>query len=187
MKRILLFMMLLAGKLATAQTGKAISEFIPKGYEQRILETGDLNRDKTPDAILLLTKQNESEYSMEKPAARPLIILLGKGNNKYVMAARNDKAVLCYQCGGAFGDPLQNVVIKNGYFSVEYYGGSRERWGRVVTFKYNPSDKKFYLHKDGISTIDNLNASKEFPDKIKTVKDFGKISFEKFDINKQKF
>lgn len=182
MKHLLLITLLVTGKLATAQTAKAVSEFIPKGYEERILETGDLNRDKIPDAILLLTKKDEDYYSMEKPAGRPLIILLGKGNNKYVMAARNDNAVLCYHCGGAFGDPLEDVVIKNGYFSVQYYGGGRERWSREITFKYNDADKKLYLYKDGTEITDTFDLEKEMPVKIKTAKDFGKIPFEKFDI-----
>ena len=189
MNRALIIIMLVTATAfcANAQSAKPAEAFIPNGYEKRIFETGDLNQDKIPDAILILTKKNEVDFSMEKPAKRPLIILFGKGNNKYVQAGRNDNAVLCYHCGGAFGDPLENVVIKNGYFSIEHYGGSRERWSRIITFKYNTRDKNFYLHKDGTSVIDNTDLERDIPDKIKTTKDFGTIRFENFNVYKYSY
>jgi hypothetical protein len=86
--------------------------------------------------------------------------------------------------GGMMGDPYQGLVIKNGYFSVELYGGSRYRWARTVTFKYAPADSTWYLHKDGHESYDTMDESQKSKTKIYTVKNFGKVAFDQFDVYK---
>ena len=81
-------------------------------------------------------------------------------------------------------DPKQGVTIKNGYFSVEHYGGSGWRWTRIVTFKYSPADKNWFLHKDGGERF-NAISKEEVKTTVKTVKNFGKVPFQKFDIYKE--
>jgi hypothetical protein len=92
--------------------------------------------------------------------------------------------VLCVDCGGVMGDPFMQVVIKNGYFSIEHYGGSGWRWTRTITFKYSPADSYWYLHKDGNSSFHSADPDK-VTTKIKTIKDFGKLPFDKFDVYKE--
>jgi hypothetical protein len=159
---------------------------VPKDYT--ILDTilGDLNLDSYADIIMLLKKDGEETTSdvIDNPEKRPLLILLGQADNTYKLAARNDNVVLCVDCGGMMGDPYQQVVIKNGYFSIEHYGGSAWRWTRIVTFKYSPVDDYWYLYKDG---GDSFHASdpENMTTKVKTTKDFGKVPFDKFDIYKE--
>jgi hypothetical protein len=173
-------------KLTTnLKTYTNFSQFIPKGYSILDTATGNLNLDAYPDMLLALKKDGEEKTSdvTEHPEQRPLLILLGQPDHTFALAARSDNSIYCVDCGGVMGDPYQSLVIKKGFFSVEHYGGSSWRWTRIVTFKYNAAEKKWYLFKDG---GDSFHASE--PEKvkrtIKTAKDFGKIPFEKFDVYK---
>jgi hypothetical protein len=76
-----------------------------------------------------------------------------------------------------------DVVIKKGFFSVEHYGGSNWRWTRTITFRYSPTEKKWFLHKDGGESFMATDPDKA-TSKVKTVRDFGKVPFESFDIYK---
>ena len=178
MKKVFFLFLLFAGTQVCSQ--QHYKSFIPKGFKELSFVKGDLNGDKIPDAILVLRDASDKIFPSE--AKRPLFILFGTGGNKYKIAALNNNVVLSYVYGGGWGEPLSDIVIKNGYFSVELYGGSRERWSRIITFKYNKYDKKFYLHKDGSSVVDTLDPDKEFPEKIRTTKDFGRLPFEKFNV-----
>ncbi len=160
------------------EAGLPISSFVPSGYEILSETKGDLNKDAQDDAILILKKSDEADDSK-----RPALILIGVDGNGYEKAAENDNAVLKLGDGGAMGDPFSGVTIKDGYFTLEHMGGASERWNRFITFKYDATDKKFYLHKD---TIEGFNTDK--PDKVlynhtKTTKDFGKVAFEDFSSN----
>ena len=79
------------------------------------------------------------------------------------------------------GDPFMGIKIKNGYFSVEHYGGSSWRWTRIITYKYSKQDKEWFLHKDGSESF-HASEPQKVETKIKTTKDFGQIKFEEFDI-----
>jgi len=162
-----------------------LNGFIPKGYHALDITKGDLNRDAYPDAIMILYKDGEKETSdvIDHPEKRPLLVLLGKPDKTYSLAARSDNAVYCIDCGGQMGDPFTGVSIKNGYFSIEHYGGSGWRWTRIITFKYTPAEKKWFLFKDGGDSFHATDPEK-VKTKVKTVKNFGKVPFEKFDIYK---
>ena len=163
-----------------------IKGFISKGYIALDLTKGDLNRDAFPDAILVLYKKGEEKTSdvINHPERRPLLVLIGLANKTYKQAAKSDNAVYCVDCGGQMGDPFTGVSIKNGYFSVEHYGGSGWRWSRIVTFKYAPTEKRWFLHKDGGERF-NAITHEEVKTEVRTVKDFGKVTLEKFDIYKE--
>jgi hypothetical protein len=159
--------------------GIPLAEFVLEGYS--ILDTifGDLNKDAKEDcALILKSKEEEKEKSFEE-INRPLLLLLGTKEGKFELAARNDRVVYCKQCGGVFGDPYTGVTIKNGYFSVEHYGGSNWRWTRVITFKYDEKKKKWFLSRDGGDSF-HTSEPEKVETQIKTTKDFGVISFEEF-------
>lgn len=160
--------------------------FIPKDYSILDTATGNLNLDEYPDMILVLKKDEEEKTSdvVDHPEKRPLLILVGQSDGTFKLVARNDNTVYCIDCGGIMGDPYQGISIKNGYFSVEHYGGSAWRWTRIITYKYSKTENYWFLHKDG---SDSYHASE--PEKviseILTTKNFGKIPFDKFDIYKE--
>jgi hypothetical protein len=163
----------------------AVMKAIPKGYELLNSASGDLNLDPYPDLLLVLRQANEAETSDAAlhPGKRPLLIFTGGPGHTYRLAARNDNAVYCVDCGGMMGDPFTDIVIKHGYFSIEHYGGSAWRWTRIITFKYAPAEENWLLYKDG---NESFHASE--PDKITTktytVKNFGRVPFARFDIYK---
>lgn len=160
-----------------------IGIFIPENYT--ILDTisGNLNLDNYNDMVLVLKKNNEEKTSdvIENPEKRPLLILIGESNNKYKLVERNDNSVYCVDCGGMMGDPYMRTVIKQGYFSIEHYGGSAWRWTRIITYKYSKEDNNWFLYKDG-GKIFNTSEPEKINETIKTTKDFGKVFFKDFDI-----
>lgn len=193
LKNLFFSFLTLTGLSAVAQTPKiAVSVpanlrgFVLKGYDVLNITSGDLNRDNFTDAVMVLYKKGEEKTSdvIDHPEKRPLLILLGQADKTYKLANRNDNAVYCVDCGGQMGDPFTGVVIKNGYFSVEHYGGSAQRWARIVTFKYNIVGRKWLLHKDGHEYFDATEPDKSVS-KVRTVKNFGNLPFEKFNIYKE--
>ncbi|MCF1716185.1 hypothetical protein L0U88_16205 [Flavihumibacter sp. RY-1] len=160
-----------------------IEKFIPEGYSLLDSATGDLNLDKYPDKLLVLKINGEDSMAndVDHTVKRPLLILIGQANKSFTLAARNDNAVYCVNCGGMMGDPYMGIVIKKGYFSIEHYGGSAWRWTRIITFKYSTADKNWYLNKDG-GVYYHTTEPDKMETNIKTTKEFGKIAFDKFDI-----
>ena len=153
-----------------------ISKFIPKGYALIDTAMGNLNLDKYQDIILVLRAVGE-DTAFE--ARRPLLLLLGRADKTFTLAARNDNVVYCYQCGGVFGDPYAGVEIKKGMFTVHHFGGSNDRWSNDITFKYSQSDMRWYLYKIvdkgwSIFHVDKVETS------IQTKKNFGVVLFEKY-------
>ncbi|NTE04571.1 hypothetical protein G6M26_40555 [Agrobacterium tumefaciens] len=168
------------------QVPTALKKYIPTGFDALEMAKGDLNRDAYADIILVLKKKGEEKTSdvIDHPEKRPLLILLGQADKTYKLAAKSDNSVYCVDCGGMMGDPFTGITIKNGYFSVEHYGGSGLRWTRIVTFKYSPAEKNWFLYKDGGERF-HATAPEEVKTEVKTVKNFGKVSFQKFDIYKE--
>lgn len=162
---------------------KEVTTFIPTGYSILNFTKGDLNRDKWDDAILILKKKDEQRLAdiNDSLTHRPLYILIGNRDGTYQKVAENNNSVLGVNDGGMMGDPFQGVTIKNGYFSVEHYGGSSWRWTHIVTFKYNTKKKSWFLHKDGGDSFHSSNPNK-MESKVSTVKDFGVVKFEDYTI-----
>ena len=161
--------------------------FVPKDYSILDTATGNLNLDEYPDMILVLKKNGEEKTSdvVDHPEKRPLLILVGQPDGTFKLVARNDNTVYCVDCGGMMGDPYQGITIKNGYFSVEHYGGSAWRWTRIITYKYSKAENYWFLHKDGSDSF-HATEPEKVESEILTTKNFGKVPFDKFDIYKEK-
>ncbi|QNH63331.1 hypothetical protein [Hymenobacter sediminicola] len=169
-----------ATPIATPDSAALVRQFVPAGYRLLDMKTGDLNRDAYPDKLLVLDSLTADNQGSE--TRRPLLLLTANAQGQYILAARNDNTVMCSECGGMMGDPYQGLTIKNGYFSVEHYGGSGWRWTHIITFKYNPTDHHWYLHRAG---GDSFHASNPDSAKthIETPRDFGRIRFERYKGN----
>lgn len=177
-------------------TDENLKVFIPKGYDAISIEKGDLNLDEFKDAILVLRKSTEettSNNDENNPDKRPLLLLLGQKNNIYKLVYKNDNAVYCIDCGGVFGDPFTGISIKNGYFSIEHGISGGHHWENITTFKYNKAKQNWFLYKDHYinyvfnnDTSDDAEALVADVDRLKTVKDFGEIPFQQFNIYSEK-
>jgi hypothetical protein len=158
---------------------KQIQKFIPKGYAILDKSIGDLNLDKFKDIILVLKDTAEKDEIDTIEFKRPLLILIGHADKSFTLAGRNDDVVYCVGCGGIFGDPYDGITIYKGTFTINHFGGSNDRWSNEITFKYSATNKTWYLFKvvEKGWNVGNLN---KIDSTIKTKKDFGVISFEKY-------
>lgn len=163
----------------------AIRWALPAGYAVLEAESGDLNRDSTPDWLVVLNKPDEQKTSdvVAHPTKRPLLLFVGGAGGTYTLVARSDNTVYCVDCGGMMGDPFSGLTIKKGYFTVEYYGGSAQRWTRYVTFRYDPAGRTWLLHRDGRERFEALDPA-HGTTTATTAKDFGRVLFTRFDIYK---
>jgi hypothetical protein len=172
--------------LAAPTLPAAISRALPAGYAVLAAAQGDLNRDALPDWLVVLNKPDEAKTSdvVDHPTKRPLLVFVGGAGGTYTLAARSDKAVYCVDCGGIMGDPFMGLAIKKGYFTVEHYGGSAQRWTRYITFKYDPAARTWLLHRDGSERFHALDPE-HGTTTATTAKDFGRVPLTKFDIYKE--
>ena len=124
-------------------TLKELQTLTLAGYEILGHRYGDLNKDEwTTDLILVLKKSDETETSdIDNPTLRPLLVFCRQADGSLKQMARNDQTVLCVNCGGIFGDPFSGIAIKNGFFSVEHYGGSNWRWTKICLLYTSPSPR----------------------------------------------
>lgn len=156
----------------------AISEMIrqlaPLGWDIMDTATGDLNRDQYLDMLMIIRDEQDS--------IRDLLILVGDPENDFTLAERNDSVVLCYLCGGVTGDPYMRMVIKNGYFTVEHYGGSSIRWSRYITFKYRDSEQTWYLHREA-GEVYNINLESAEEQYVEREDEYGKLKFVDYNYN----
>jgi len=120
--------------------------FVVKGYEMMDYITGDLNGDKRADAILILKIKGEDTTIDE--TNRPFIILIRQPNGKLMFEKRNDSMIMCYHCGGVFGDPYESTTIAQNGFILSFYGGSNDRWEYEYSFSYDPLKKNWRLIKE---------------------------------------
>ena len=159
---------------------------IPHGYTVLDIVEGDLNRDQRPDLLAVLKHVDEKKLAAKgKEPVRPVVIFARQSNDQYQLAARGDRIVYCSTCGGQMGDPYGSLVLKKGYFTIEQYGGSAWRWAHYTTFNYDRKRKQWFLHKDGSEHF-HVGAPKKVTTKVKSVKDFGRISLQDFSHDKIK-
>ena len=135
-----------------------------------VLDTATVLTDSTPDAV---ADRVNRFY-------RPLLLLLGEPDGaRYRLAARNDSVVNCRGDGPTGSeDTFQRVAIKNGYFSVEGAEVSSLRWYKVMTFRYDPADQHWYLHRIG---QDNTHIEgDDVEHEVSTPRQFGRVRFENY-------
>src|SRR6185369_2917468 len=90
-----------------------VMPFVEAGTKAIAIEKADLNGDGREDFILVLEKEQPAKDADDFPIGqRPLLILLRGADGKLTMAKRNEKIVMCSQCGGVFGEPFEGVIAK---------------------------------------------------------------------------
>src|ERR1043166_175155 len=156
--------------------------FVESGTRAIALEKSDRNGDGKGDFILGLEKEKPAKDADDFPVGqRPLLILLRGADGKLKLAKRNERIVMCSQCGGVFGDPFEGVIAGRNTFSVEHYGGSSWRWKYSYKFNYSRIDKTWQLVK-----VEEINYRTFNPEKMTTKiytrpRYFGKIDVANFD------
>lgn len=149
-----------------------INDYIPDSTSECRAFSGDLNRDNFDDIILRFKVKNESE------TREHFYLFIGQNNGKYKLTAKNDSIDL----DGVDGTVFDKIVIKNGYFSIEYTGyGNTSGSYNIITFKYSEKDKNWVLHRQGSKFLHRYFTEGWNPsESISTQKDFGKILFKDY-------
>lgn len=175
-------------KAVAPDSMQLIKPFVPAGYRVQATLAGDLNRDAWPDRVVVLDTAAVLIDSTPEAVAdritwfhRPLLLLLGEpGGARYRLAARNDSVVDSRGAGPTGSeDTFQRVAIKKGYFSVEGAGGSSLRWYRVTTFRYDPADQHWYLHRIGQDNT-HIEGDDDVEHEVSTPRQFGRVRFESY-------
>ena len=123
-----------------------VAPFVEKGTRAVTLERADLNNDGREDFILVLEKEKPDLGKDDLPVnQRPLLILARGADGKLTLAKRNERMILCPECGGIFGDPFEGVEVGRNTFTVNLYGGSAWRWSYRYTFNYSRRDNTWQL------------------------------------------
>lgn len=170
-----------------ADSAQLLKPFVPAGYRVQYTVAGDLNRDTWPDRVVVLDTAAVLDENTPEAVAdritwfhRPLLLILGEPNGHYRLVARND-SVIDSRGAGPTGseDTFQRVAVKQGYFSVEGAGGSSLRWYKVTTFRYNPADKQWYLHRIGQDNT-HIDGDEEVEHEVSTPRNFGRVRFEQY-------
>jgi len=147
-----------------------IKNQIPDSAYEYSAYSGDLNRDNYDDIILRFKIKNESEDREH------FYLFVGQNNGTYKLAAKNDSVVVA---GGV--TLFKRVVIKNGFFSLEYEGfGVTIDSYEIITFKYSEENKKWSLHRQGSKSTHKYDVEANSAEEIVTPKNFGNVLFEDF-------
>lgn len=153
---------------------------IPEGFQ--VMATDTLTTEGQTFVINVLQQVDEDSLRGNfQEVLRPLIILEKTGETDYSMVARNDEVILCAACGGMMGDPWDGLYLEEGGFSVNYTGGSSDRWTRTIIFKYDLTQKAWFLTSDRGASYSSLDPEGTFESNIYTPGDsLGTVPFEDF-------
>jgi hypothetical protein len=185
---LLTLLLLCAGPLAAAaqseevQVPAEVRPFVEAGTKAIALEAADLNGDGRGDFVLVLERENPAKDEDDFPVnQRPLLVLVRDEGGRLAAAKRNERLVMCSQCGGVFGDPFEAVEAGRNTFTVHFYGGSNWRWKYSYKFNYSRLDKTWQLVR-----AEEISYHTSDPDKMKTrvftpPKDYGKVDLADFD------
>jgi hypothetical protein len=159
-----------------------LSPFVESGTRAIALEKSDLNGDGREDFILVLEKEKPAKDADDFPVGqRPLLLLVRGADGKLSVARRNDRIIMCSQCGGVFGDPFEGIIAGRNTFSVEHYGGSSDRWKFSYKFNYSRIDKTWRLVRVQEIHYHTSNPNGGTDKTYTAPKDFGKVDIANFD------
>ena len=134
------------GALAGTVPVSVWQDYQSQGWRQIGEATGDLNRDGREDAAVVIEAPDgvtepadactkDDDYS-DAPVRR-LIVAFADGNGSYERAADEPRVVLRSDEGGVMGDPFDGVSVEHGSVVLNFYGGSRWRWGLTLRFRFD--------------------------------------------------
>lgn len=135
---------------ALPQTGAAVENFVPAGWEIEETISGDLNNDGVPDAAIKLIEKISADADKENPPSREriLLVLFKAKDGGFERVGMAGNLLQCTGCGGAFYGAMSapaNVEITKGVLIVKEDFGSREVTELTFRFRYDPKVKKFPL------------------------------------------
>lgn len=161
------YLFLITTSKILAQDNIEFTSYVLPDYEILAANKGDINADGLPDAVLVL--KHKTEENSKTPTLRPVLLLIGQKNKKYNVVLRQDKVILCKTCNASANpkEPTAKVdfnetKIEKGQFSLNFYGGKKAKWSRIIIFKYdtvvskNTKKDTWFLHTDTMERMEQL-------------------------------
>ena len=121
-----------------ALRAKSPRDFVPRGWKIEKRVGGDLNRDKVPDAALVLV-ENEPADADGTNRGRALVVLLQEGKNWWRVGFNNSLLLGTHDGGAFYGEsetPV-DVSIKRGVLLVQQESGSRDVLDTTHRFRFD--------------------------------------------------
>ena len=147
--------------------GATTKVFIPTGWKAQDEQTGDLNGDGAPDAVLQLIEDKPERDAKDEfqERSRALLLLFKTADGKFSRAAVATKLLMCAGCGGMLGgtgeNPAADVKIEKGVLIVSQLSGARDMVDRLQRFRYDPQAKQFFLIGQDITNRDRAVGNSE--------------------------
>ena len=111
---------------------------LPDAYTLLAEATGDLNKDKLPEKVLVLNTGKIGDMGEER-----MILVFKVKDQEWQLMHRATGPVLLSEHGGLLGDPFQSIAIDRGAIVVKHLGGSRDKWN--YTHRYRFQNNKWEL------------------------------------------
>jgi len=127
-------------------TAKELQDFLPEGWKIMTETSGDLNGDKSADAVLTVA------FEDSEPA---LIVAFKNADGSFTRAAVAPNALRC-ECGSMLGDGTPDAEISKGQIILKGWSGSREIRDITMRFRLEASTGKFLLIGDDFKMTDRL-------------------------------
>ncbi|MHB0935801.1 MAG: hypothetical protein ACYDCO_01265 [Armatimonadota bacterium] len=124
------------------QSGKAIHDFVPKGWHILSTAKGDLNADKVADIAAVLeydkdlNAKNGKSNEMNTHKPRIFIVVFQAKKGGYTLSVQDNTLIRLGDEGGMMGDPFQGISVNRGSVLIHEYGGSAGRWDIIARYRF---------------------------------------------------
>ncbi len=135
--------------------GRALTDFLPKGWTVETQARGDLNGDGVADLAAVLV-QDDQVQGDDQPE-RAMIVILSYGKAKFTLAGTNDTIFQCKGCGGV--KEGVGISIKKGVIIATQSSGSREFASETWRFRYDSPKRRFIIIGNDLETWDGLEGA----------------------------
>ncbi len=148
-------------------SGAMTKAFVPKDWKAQDEQTGDLNGDGLPDAVLQLieAKPEQNTKGEFQERSRALLILFKMPDGQFSRAAVATKLLQCGGCGGMLGGtgetPGADVKIEKGVLIVSQLSGARDAMDHLQRFRYDAPTQKFLLIGEDLKGYDRATGASE--------------------------
>lgn len=110
---------------------------VPAGYQELLEVRGNLDSTEADEKVIVYN----TERMVEMGRLREIRIYKSK-NMKWSLWHSSVGAILPSEHGGALGDPLQEIEIKNGSIVISHLGGGIEKWSYRHQYRFQQNDWK---------------------------------------------
>lgn len=162
-----------------------MARLVPAGHQVQGMYQGDLDSNGVDDYAMVAAREDEDSLAdhSEQPVRRELLLILARPDGSFSVAARSTRAVYCTRCGGIMGDPLEEITVDSGRFTIQQYGGAALRWSRTTRFAFDRHREEWFLAFDSTESFPIAQPDDAFRHTATPV-EIGKVRFQEFDVYK---